>query len=114
MKVVQYDSRPITEARYLCPRMQKEFRQLERKYPGLIHHVHFEDFARNPISKSVEVDDHIGSTAPSQWTRFVQENMHSKKKGKYQVVDATETATEWQSLIPAADLREFDDLCGTF
>ena len=117
LKVIEKDTRAITEARYLCPRMQRdvvEFRQLERKYPGLIHHVRYEDFVTNPIAKSVEVYGRFGDTPPPQWASFTEENMHAKRKTKnyYQVKNATETATSWMRDIPAADLREMDDLCG--
>ncbi len=109
------DTRAITEARYLCPRMLRdvvEFRHLKRKYPGLIHHVRYEDFVTNPIMKSVEVYDHLGRNAPANWASFVAKNMHAKEKRKYQVIDAKETATNWMRDIPKVDLREMDHMCG--
>ena len=68
----------IDEARYLCPRMLRdvvEFRKLKRKYPGLIHHVHYEDFATNPVSKSEEVYGLLGYSPPAQWMSFVESNI---------------------------------------
>ncbi len=109
------DTRAITEARYLCPRMLRdvvEFQRLERKYPGLVHHVRYEDYVTNPITKSVEVYDHLGRNATAHWASFVAKNMHAAAKGKYQVTDAKETATNWMRDIPAADLREMDHMCG--
>ncbi len=105
----------IDEARYLCPRMLRdvvEFRKLKRKYPGLIHHVRYEDFATNPVSKSEEVYGLLGYSPPAQWMSFVESNMHSEQRGKYQVVDANDTATKWMHRIPAADLWQMDNLCG--
>ncbi len=89
-----------------------EFRQLQLKYPSLIHLVRYEDFVTNPISKSVEIYGHLGDTPPTQWARLVKKQMHAEKKKKYYVVDAKKTATRWMRLIPAADLREMDDICG--
>ncbi len=109
------DTRAITEARYLCPRMLRdvvEFRRLERKYPGLIYHVRYEDYVTNPITKSVEVYDHLGRNATAHWASFATKNMHAKAKRKYQVIDAKETATNWMREIPKVDMQEMDHMCG--
>ncbi len=105
----------ITKAKLICQRMQRdvvEFRQLERKYPGLIHHVRYEDFVTTPIAKSVEVYRLFGDSPPPQWENLAEQNMHYKKKVKYHVKNATETASRWKREIPAEDLREMDSLCG--
>ncbi len=115
LKVVKNDTRAITEARYLCPRMFRdvvEFRMLERKYPGLVHHVRYEDFVANPVFKSEKVYSLLGDTPPVQWMSFVESNMHAEKKSKYQVVDANDTANKWMHVIPTRDLWQMDDLCG--
>ncbi len=103
LKVMKNDTRAITEASYLCPRMLRdvvEFRQLQRKYPGLIHHVRYEDFVTNPVSKSVEIYGHLGETPSAQWTSFAERGIRN------------EPTNRWMSLIPAADLRKIDNLCG--
>ncbi len=115
LKVVKNDTRAITEARYLCPRILRdviEFRRLRRIYPGLIHHIRYEDFVTNPVPKSAEVYSILGDTPHAQWMNFVESNMQGVQKDKYHVVDANETATKWMRLIPATDLWQMDDLCG--
>ncbi len=109
------DRRAIVEARYLCPRMGRdvlELRRLDLKYPGIIHHVRYEDFTTSPTNSSEKIYGYFKRVPPASWKQFAEENMRSQDNEKYRVQNASYTAMRWSKEIPVSELSEIEMLCG--
>ena len=109
------DRRAIAEARYLCPRMTRDISELLRiqsEYPGIIHHLRYEDFVASPVEKGKEAFRYFERTPSKQWKFFCEQAMHAKKREKYRVSNTTHATLRWMKEIPESDLVTMDSLCG--
>ncbi len=100
-RVVDKDRRPVTEARYLCPRMERdveEFPRLLEKYPGVFYHIRYENFVRDPVKTAASIYGLFNMTSPVKWTE-ANMKVHGRSSNK------------WLLKIPHLQLKDMDDIC---
>ncbi len=98
-RIAAKDKRPVTEARYLCPRIESdvdELPHLMEKYPDVFHHIRYEHLLSDPVK-----------TASSIYRLF---NMTSPAMVKVKV--RARPSTKWLEKIPTEQLKQIDGICG--
>ena len=114
------DRRPTTEAQLLCQVMLDDLkakRRLERRYPGAVLTVRYEDFVRDPKSVTRRVFDFVGQPVPAafrRWTTTVMNVRYAKLAedafGTHRI-NSTATAEGWLSRASYRDLLDMNRNC---